>query len=171
MNKNLNMDEIMVNLRNSMRLELEFIESHAAFDNKEHTLESIFGEFSYQPLLAERAKAEEDWLTFKNFIASDFLSLEYPPCYIYVERDRVIAIWFIPNELLIDGLEVEEEEFILCNLERQLESLKLCELVYLDPSRAERNIKVELYLEEYYRKKQFLKMLLPKEMIKSNDSK
>lgn len=171
MKKNLNLDDTMVNLRNSMRLELEFIESHEAFDYKEHEFESIFAEFSYQPSLAERAKVEEDWLTFKNFIASEFLSLEYPPCYIYAERDGVKAIWFIPNELLIEGLEVEEQEFILSNLENQLESLKLCNLVYLSASAGEREIEVELYLQEYYRKKQFLKMLLPKEIIKSNDSK
>ena len=167
MNKISNMDDTMVNLRGSMRLELEFIESHETFSNKEHAFESMFAEFSYQPLLAERAKVEKDWLTFKNFIASEFLSLEYPPCDIYVERDRVVAIWFIPNELLINGLEVEEQELILDNLEQQLESLKLCKLEGLCPSTGDREIEVTLYLEEYYRKKQFLKMLLPKEMTKS----
>ncbi|WP_226528169.1 hypothetical protein [Metabacillus niabensis] len=161
--------DTMVDLRKSMKLELEFIERYEAL-NKEHEFEFIFAHFAYLPLLSERAKDEEDWTTFKNYIASDFLCLEYPPCHIYANRDEVTAIWFIPDEFLINELGIEEQKLVVKNLERQLETLKLCKLKKLFPSGGDRDIEEVLYLEGYYRKEQFLKTLLNRRTEKASVS-
>ncbi|NEY18572.1 hypothetical protein G4D61_01130 [Bacillus ginsengihumi] len=157
-------DKVMVNLRRNTKWDLEFIESYRAFISKNYDLENIFAIFSYHPLLSERAANEKDWNSFKNYIASDFKNLKYPPCHLYVYHDEVHAIWFIPHELLISELGEEDKKLIEENMLSQLGELKLCDLKELNLSEGERDISEELYLEEYYRKNQFLKILLSKEM-------
>lgn len=159
----LSIDEIIVDLRSSTRWNLNFIEGYQLFNKKVHEFEFINATFSYHPLLRERVANEMDWDTFKNYISSDFNNLKYPPCHLYVGRNEVTANWFIPDELLIYELEAEEKQLVMKNMEKQLKELKLCKLEELVGIEGDRGIGEDLYLE-YYRKNQFLKILLSKEM-------
>src|SRR4051812_32671040 len=104
MNNFLSVDEMIVDLSSSTRWDLKFNEDYQAFNNKNHDFENIRATFSYNPLLVKKAANEADWDTFKNYIASDFNNLKYPPCHIYVGRNDVEAVWFIPDLLLIYGI-------------------------------------------------------------------
>ncbi|WP_242310701.1 hypothetical protein [Bacillus cereus group sp. BfR-BA-01331] len=163
----LSIDEMMVDLRSSTKWDLKFIEGYQSYNKKVHGFEFINATFSYHPLLCERATNEIDWDTFKNYIASDFNNLKYPPCHLYLGRNEVTANWFIPDELLIYGLGAEEIQVVMKNMEHQLKELKLCKLEGLVIVEADREINEDLYLE-YYRKSQFIKVLLSKETNKSN---
>lgn len=163
----LSIDEIMVDLRSSTRWDLQFIEKYQAFNNKNHEFENIYATFSYNPLLNEKASNEEDWDIFKNYIASDFKNLEYPPCHLYVGRNEVTATWFIPDVLLINGLGTEEKQLIMENMGKQLLELKLCKLEELYASEGDRGVEEDLYLE-YYRKDRFLKALLSRDIKRTN---
>jgi hypothetical protein len=163
----LSIDEIMVDLRSRTRWDLRFIEEYQAFNNKSHEFESIFATFSYNHLLDEKATNVEDWDTYKNYIASDFTNLRYPPCHLYVERDEVTAIWFIPDILVIQGLAIEDKNLVMENMEKQLKELKLCKLEELTASEGDREVEEDLYLE-YYRKQRFLELLLYKNIEKPN---
>lgn len=149
-----------VDLKSRTRWDLNFIESYQAYSRKEHEFENIFATFSYHPLLSEKIKNEVEWVTFKNLIVNDFSKLEYPPCHLYVEREEVTAIWFVPNELLFYELGQEEQQLVINNMKKQLIGLSLCKLEEIFASAGGRDISEELYLEEYYRKNQFIKVLL-----------
>lgn len=163
----LSVDEMIVDLRSSTRWELRFNEDYQAFNNKNHDFENIYATFSYNPSLEEKAADVEDWDTFKNYIASDFNNLNYPPCHLYVGRNEVTAMWFIPDVLLIYGLETEDKQLVMKNMEKQLMELKLCKLEELVASEGDRGVEEDLYLE-YYRKKRFLEALLSRDIKKSN---
>ncbi|QWH03702.1 hypothetical protein EXW52_27425 [Bacillus mycoides] len=163
----LSIDEMMVDLRSSTKEDLKFIESHQSYNKKVHQFEFINATFSYYPLLREREIIEIDWNALKNYIASDFNNLQYPPCHLYLGRSEVTANWFIPNELLVHGLKTEEIQIVMRNMEQQLKELKLCKLERLVAVEAGREINEDLYLE-YYRKNQFIKVLLSRETNKSN---
>ncbi len=167
MKKFLSIDEVMVDMRSRTRWDLGFIEEYQAFNDKNHGFENIFATFSYNFLLDEIAANEEDWDTFKNYIASDFNNLKFPPCHLYVGRDEVTAIWFTPDLLLIYELETEEKQLIMENIENQLMELKLCKLEELAASEGDRGVEEDLYLE-YYRKKKFLDALLSSDIKKPN---
>ncbi|WP_117148884.1 hypothetical protein [Paraliobacillus zengyii] len=167
MKKCMSINESMVDLKSNTRKDMKFIESHREFNNKNHDFELVYGKFSYNLNLVERAKYETDWFSFKNYIAYDFSNLKYPPCHLYVDRNDVIAIWFTPNDLVITGINKEDEKTILTNMEHQLGSLSLCTLKELFASEGDRQITEELYLEEYYRKNQYKKILLPNPICES----
>ncbi|MEC0446173.1 hypothetical protein SRCM100730_04007 [Bacillus velezensis] len=167
MSEFLSINETMVDLRSRTKSDIDFIESHKSFNMVGHEFECILGTFSYRHHLSERVANEVNWITFKNYIAGDFINLKYPPCHLYVERNKVTAVWFIPNELLIYGLGEKEQQIVMKNMEKQLTELKLCKLEELVASEGDREIREDLYLE-YFRKNQFLKALLPKELKKSN---
>lgn len=157
----LSIDEIMVDLRSRTRWDMKFIEEYQAFNNKNHEFENIFATFSYNPLLDEKAANEEDWDTFKNYIASDFNNLKYPPCHLYIGRDEVTAMWFVPDVLLIQGFGTEDKKLVMDNMANQLKKLKLCKLEEISASEGDRGIDEDLYLE-FYRKQRFLEALLYK---------
>jgi hypothetical protein len=163
----LSVEEMMVDLRSSTRWDLRFIEDYQAFNNKNHEFENIYATFSYNPLLDEKAADEEDWDSFKNYIASDFNNLNYPPCHLYVGRNEVAAMWFIPDELLIYRLGAGEKQLVMENIEKQLMELKLCKLEELVASEGDRGVEEDLYLQ-YYRKKRFLDALLSRDIKKPN---
>ncbi|MDZ4476837.1 hypothetical protein [Bacillus cereus] len=163
----LSIDEIMVDLRNSTKWDLKFIEDYQSYNKKVHEFEFINATFSYHPILRERAENEMDWDAFKKYIASDFNNLKYPPCHLYLGRNEVTANWFTPEELLVYGLGAEEIQVVMKNMEQQLKELNLCKLEGLVAVEADRKINEELYLE-YYRKSQFIKVLLSRETNKSN---
>ncbi|PLV31808.1 hypothetical protein BSP4_43470 [Bacillus subtilis subsp. subtilis] len=157
----LTIDEIMVDLRSRTRWDLKFIEEYQAFNNKNHEFENIFAKFSYKPHLDEIVANVDDWNTFKNFIADDFNNLKYPPCHLYIDRGEVTAFWFIPDPLLVYEISIEEEHLIMENIKKQLTELNNCDLEEITASGGDREIHEDLYLE-YYREKQFLDALLPK---------
>lgn len=163
----LTIDEIMVDLRSRTRWDLKFIEEYQAFNNKNHEFENIFAKFSYKPHLDEIVANVEDWNIFKNFIANDFNNLKYPPCHLYIERSEVTAFWFIPDTLLVYDIGREEEQLIMVNIKKQLTELKNCELEEISTSGGDREIAEDLYLE-YYREKQFLDALLPRNIKEPN---
>ncbi|WP_117161416.1 hypothetical protein [Paraliobacillus sp. X-1268] len=167
MKKCMSINESVVDLRSNTRKDMKFIESHREFNNKIHDFEHVYGKFNYNPNLVERAKYETDWFSFINYIAYDFSNLEYPPCHLYVNSDEVIAIWFTPNDLVITGINKEDEKTILTNMEHQLGSLSLCTLKELFASSGDRQIAEELYLEEYYRRNQYKEILLPNPICES----
>lgn len=164
----LTIDEIMVDLRSRTRWDLKYIEEYQAFNIKNHEFENIFAKFSYKPHLGEIVANVEDWNNFKNFIANDFNNLKYPPCHLYIERNEVSAFWFIPDKLLVYDLGREEEQLIMENIKEQLTELKNCELEEISASGGDREIAEDLYLE-YYREKQFLDALLPRDIKKPNE--
>jgi hypothetical protein len=163
-------DVFYVDGRKAVRWDLKFIESHREFNMKNHDFEHIYATFSYNSLLPERTSIEidEDWIEFRNTIANEFNNLDYPPCSLYVEKDEVSALWFTPLDLLINGIGSEEREVIMKNMELQLQSLSFCKLEKLFASEGDREISEELYLNEYYRKSQFIKVLLSKELAESH---
>jgi hypothetical protein len=155
-------DEMMVDLRGSSRWDLSFKKDYLAFNNTNHEFESINAKFFYIPFLEEQAANVEDWDTFKNYIASDFSKLKYPPCHLYVGRLEVTATWFTPDAVLINGIGNKEKLLVMNNLEEQLMELKFCMLVELEASEGDRDVEEDLFLE-YYRKRQFLDSLLSKD--------
>ncbi|WP_374717469.1 hypothetical protein [Neobacillus sp.] len=154
--------DTFVDLRSSTKWNLEFIESHQEFKEKNHDFENIYAKFSYHPDLIGKIGIETDWVSFRHFIASDFNKLPYPPCHLYVDGEEVTAFWFVPNELLINGISEEEQKLVMKNMEEQLKNLSYCKLEKLSACGGDREISEKLYLEEYYRKNQFIKVLLPK---------
>ncbi|MCM3478951.1 hypothetical protein [Caldibacillus thermoamylovorans] len=159
MKKFLSIDEVLVDLRSSIRWDLRFIKDYQTFIKTNHEFENIHATFSYNQLLEEKAANVEDWDTFKNYVASDFLKLKYPPCHLYVERAEVTAIWFVPDVLLINELGTEEKQIIMKNIEKQLMELKLCKLEDIFASAGDRTVEEDLFFD-FYRKKLFLDALL-----------
>lgn len=86
--------------------------------------------------------------SYRAFISKDY------------NLENIFAI-FSYQPLLSESAENEKDRR---NMLSQLGELKLCDLKELNLSEGERDILEGLYLEEYYRKNQFLKILLSKEM-------
>ena len=145
-----------------MNNESEFIECYDRVNTRNHDFEHIVGIFTFNELFSEKFRDEVDWINFRNFITEDFKRLPYTPCQITVGFDEIFVFWYFPKEYLINPLNVDEIQTIIKNIENQLRILIVCKKKELYVSGGDFEIPKDLYFENYYRKKQFDKLLLEK---------
>ncbi|SHJ36238.1 hypothetical protein [Parasporobacterium paucivorans] len=149
----------MVDMNDMMRMSPKFIKKAFEINRAEFLFENIWATFSYKEGFIPRDGEER--VPFKELIAADFYELEYPPCHLYVYRNNLTAIWYVPEYYLINELKEEESKRVIENIRKQLEKLETCSLEELSGCGCVYEMDKDTYYL-HYRRQEFERLLLEK---------
>ncbi|MCE4049912.1 hypothetical protein [Bacillus sp. Au-Bac7] len=159
MKKNIDLSDEFIDFRLRTIWTPNFQAKYQLDEDKVYEVEHIRARFSYNVLSMRRAQDEDQWDNFKSFIAKDFDQLDLPPCHLYVSRKELLAMWFIPEQLVVKGFESQQQKILLENIVEDLTKLNQCSLKEITISGGQWSLKQEEYLLRIYRVNQFIKKM------------